>query len=172
MAHAIGSLDKDGSPTLKIKVAGVNKPTEFVAIIDTGFTGFLSMPLIAAFPLGLPLKGTTSVELADGNEQSKLMAHCKVTIDDKTDPQFGLVILEPSSTAVLAGMEFLRAFKFGLFLSASGIILFDDEEFAKAAREAEAESKRHAGKQKSVTAPLSSSERPPPSDQSPLSGSS
>jgi len=153
MPHAIGSLDKDGSPTLKIKVGGVfsgNKPTEFVAIIDTGFTGFLSMPLIAAFPLGLPLSGTTSVQLADGQDQSKLMAQCKVTIDDKTEAKFGLVILEPSSTAILAGMEFLRAFKFGLFLSAGGIVLFDDEEFAKAAEEAKKQSNKRSGKQKPI----------------------
>jgi predicted aspartyl protease len=135
MPHAIGSLDKDGSPTLKIKVSGVfsGAAAEFVAIIDTGFTGFLSMPLIAAFPLGLPLSGTTSVQLADGQDQSKLMAQCKVTIDDKTEPKFGLVILEPSSTTTLVGMEFLRAFKFGLFLSASGVLLFEDAKFINAA---------------------------------------
>jgi predicted aspartyl protease len=132
MPHAIGSFDNNGNPILKIKVGGVlSAPTELTAIIDTGFTGFLSMPLIAAFPLGLPLVGTTSVVLADGQDQSKLMAQCRVTIDDKSEAQFGLVILEPSSTDILVGMEFLRKFKFGLFISSAGILLFDDNEFVE-----------------------------------------
>jgi len=83
MQVQIGSFDANGNPTLKINVSGVysTTPVEFVGIIDTGFSGFLSMPMLQAFPLGLPLTGTTSAILADGQTQNKLLASAKVTID-------------------------------------------------------------------------------------------
>ena len=163
MAHATGSFDKNGNPILTLKVGGVlSEPTEFVAIIDTGFTGFLSMPIIAAFPLGLPLTGTTTVVLADGQDQSKLMAQCRVTIDGHPDAKVGLVILEPSSTDILVGIEFLRKFKFGLFISTAGIMLFDDDEFMKEYGKSQDAAATHQP---------SSNEPPPPSDQSPSSAS-
>jgi predicted aspartyl protease len=171
MKSATGSFDKNGNPILKIKIGGVfsSTPTEFTALIDTGFTGFLSMPLIAAFPLGLPLCGTTSVVLADGQNQSKLMASARVMVDDESDAKLGLVILEPSSTDVLVGMEFLRQFKFGLFISTLGITLFDDAEFTKAVQGVLEAMKRRPGSRRKANPPSSPSAPPPPSGQSPPS---
>ena len=47
----IGYLDKNGHPTVKIKVHGIvsGAQQEFEAMIDTGFTGFLLMPIVSAF---------------------------------------------------------------------------------------------------------------------------
>lgn len=115
---------ENGNPSLKIQLSGVFNPTpqEFTGIIDTGFSGFVSMPLIKAFPLGLPLFGSTSVMLADGAVQSKLMAQAKATIGGKTGT--GIVILEPSSKDILIGMDFLRTFKMGLFITK--MVIFPD----------------------------------------------
>jgi predicted aspartyl protease len=129
MSMVIGSLE-DGTPALKISVGGVfGQPKEVTVIVDTGFSGFLSMPLIQAFPLGLPLYGTADVVLADGSTQAKLQAMAKVTFDGVA--QTGLVILEPDSNEILIGMDFLRRFKRGLFLTSAGLVMVDEDELSK-----------------------------------------
>ena len=125
-----GSI-KEGSPSVSIKIGGVfsDQPQEFEAIVDTGFTGFVSMPFIKAFPLGLPLYGSTSVVLADGKSQARLIAEAQVVVG--SDSQIGLVILEPSSNEILVGMDFLRHFKPALILASYGLALIQESEFDK-----------------------------------------
>jgi hypothetical protein len=103
------------------------------------------MPLIRAFPLGLPLAGTTSVVLADGKTHDKFIAMSSASLDG-TAWKPGVVILEPSSTDILVGMEFIRTFKKTLFVYANKQIatLIDDtdvdaflEAALKAARDKE-----------------------------------
>jgi len=112
----IGFLDNAGTPRLKILISGVlsQEPQEFEAIIDTGFTGFISMPILKAFPLGLPLYGTTTVILADGTTANKLTALGKAHLGVETN--FGVIILEPNSSDVLIGIDFLRRFEKVLLL--------------------------------------------------------
>ena len=106
-----GSLDSTGSPTLKISVAGFSPKffQEFEAIIDTGFTGFLSMPLTNAISLGLILWGTTTVILADGKTGFRLTAYGTATVEGQS--QGGVAIIEWNSSEVLIGMDFLRKFE-------------------------------------------------------------
>jgi len=121
----IGFFDKSGSPAIKVKLGGVfSEGQEFDAILDSGFTGFVSMPLISAFPLGLPLYGTTTVELADGTKASKLTAQVEASVGGESE--VGVVILEPSSRDVLLGMAFLRIFKRALFVSTDVVLLIDE----------------------------------------------
>jgi len=111
-----GFLDNSGAPCLKLSIGGVfTKPLqEFDVIIDTGFSGFISMPLVKAFPLGLPLCGTTTVTLADGTQSPKLTAIgiAEIGKESKT----GVVILEPNSSDILIGMDFLKTFEKVLIL--------------------------------------------------------
>jgi predicted aspartyl protease len=112
-----GYLHKSGSPAVKIKVWGVFQASaqEFEAIIDTGFTGFLSMPMVQAFPLGLVLVGTTNVVLADGSTDTKLTALGTIGLASGQN-KVGVIILEPNPTDILVGMEFLNRFERTLFL--------------------------------------------------------
>jgi predicted aspartyl protease len=131
----IGSFNPLGSPTLKIKITGaLGTQQEFEAIIDTGFSGFLSMPTVRAFPLGLILYGTTKVVLADGGVAFKYTALGSITVN--TESAAGIIILEPNSTDFLIGMDFLMRFKKTLFVHENKkfVALIDDadvEEFMK-----------------------------------------
>jgi predicted aspartyl protease len=115
----IGYFDKTGSPGLKIGIAGVmGPPQEFEAVIDTGYSGFASVPLLKAFPLGLVLEGTTTVVLADGSTAYKLTALGEVDVGG--DARSGVILLEPSSTEVLIGMQFLTTFNRSLLVDVAG----------------------------------------------------
>lgn len=119
------------SPAVKIKIAGIDPASavEFTAIIDTGFTGFISMPLLSAFPLGLTLRTTTEIVLADGSVQPKLLAEGSASIGDRTER--GLIILEDSSSEILIGMDFLRTFRLMLSITMDAVLLIDEGQLAK-----------------------------------------
>lgn len=125
-----GSFGKSGSPVLKVTVAGpLNPGQEFEAVLDTGFTGFLSMPLLQALPLGLVLYGTTTIVLADGSQGYRLTAKGQVTVGGES--RIGVVILEPNSNEPLLGMAFLRQFVMVLYLSTAHVILVKEDEAKK-----------------------------------------
>jgi predicted aspartyl protease len=133
-----GSFANSGSPTLKFSLYGVHDSlaAEFEGIIDTGFTGFISMPLVQAFPLGIILFGTTSLTLADGSSQFRLTGWGNAKIADQT--QGGIIILEPNSNEILLGMEFVRAFTRALlvFPKTRTVVLIDEDEAVAAINEA------------------------------------
>ena len=107
---ATGSFNNSGSPVIEISVSGpVTNPTQFTAMVDTGFTGFLMLPLLQAFPVGLILNGTMPITLADGSTQTKLT--CLGELHFHGESSVGLIIIEPNSTDILVGMDFLRKFE-------------------------------------------------------------
>lgn len=99
MGLKTGYLDKNGHPNVRIKIWGMAEQfaQEFEAMIDTGFTGFLSMPLTAAFPLAITLFGTTSYTLADGSISPKLLGYGTVELEG--EKAAGSIVLEPNSSA-------------------------------------------------------------------------
>jgi len=120
-----GSFDNSGTPVVRISITGAfpDRSQEFHAKIGTGFTGFLSMPLVKAFPLAMILFGTMTLILADGSTAFRLGG---VTLGGVT--KYGIVVLEPSFEEVLLGMDFLK--KFGKTLRVSpgrdAVLLIDD----------------------------------------------
>ena len=67
-AAVTGYLNANGDPHVEIEVANpLDWRKKVNCLIDTGFTGFLSIPLLEAFPIGLLLIGTMPVTLADGS---------------------------------------------------------------------------------------------------------
>ena len=123
-----GHLDSYGHPAIKIAVYGVAEAAQqqFEAIIDTGFTGFLMMPLSSAYSLTLTLMGTANYELADGSICSKLLAHGSVTLEDEVVS--GVITLEERNDCVLLlGMDFLRKAQRALWVHESGMSLVHDD---------------------------------------------
>lgn len=124
----IGYFNKAGAPAIKIGISGVlqRKPTEFEATVDTGFSGFLSMPLLQAFPIGLVLKGTMALQYADGSASDKLIALGEVSVGNELE--INVIILHEKSNTVLVGMEFLQVFRKRLIVSTeSKTVLLEDE---------------------------------------------
>ena len=128
-AVGIGHYDKRGNACLKLHIHGVkHEPpgVEFEAIIDTGFTGFIQLPLSVAISLSLPLEGTNSVTLADGSSLVMLTALAKVTLLSRTE--IGVVLLSMSSKDILVGMDFLRRFERTLVVSKKiGVALLEED---------------------------------------------
>jgi predicted aspartyl protease len=126
MTLKIGYLDGRGHPHVKIRVWGLSEQfaQEFEAMIDTGFTGFLSIPITAAFPLAITLFGTTSYMLADGSTSPKLLGFGTVALEDET--AHGTIVLESKSSGLLLGMEFLQKLKKALVVGSNGVVLVDD----------------------------------------------
>ena len=99
---------------------------EYTGIIDTGFTGFVQLPLAVAIELALPLEGTTSVMLADGSTAAKLTAQAQATLLEESE--VGIVIIEFHSPEILVGMDFLRRFRRGLIVSRQVIGLVPEQD--------------------------------------------
>jgi len=123
-----GYLDKYGNPCRKILIHGTLPALggEFEAVIDTGFTGFLMMPILSAFPLGLILYGSSDYTLADGTTSTNLLALGEVKVGDDDTPVSG-VIVPGSDCDVLLGMDYLRLSKRSLVVSDKEIMLADEE---------------------------------------------
>jgi len=121
-----GFLRDNGSPAIQLRIKGPLGPgREFEATIDTGFTGFLSIPILVALPLGLVLYGTTSVAFANGDTGLRLTAAAEIVIHEES--RVGTAVLEPSSTEILVGIDFLRKFGKAVFLSSRGVTLVDED---------------------------------------------
>src|SRR6266851_3915450 len=61
-----GIMQENGSPVIALRVLGTRDAMIVACIVDTGFTGFLCLPISLAVTLGLELVDVTRSELADG----------------------------------------------------------------------------------------------------------
>jgi predicted aspartyl protease len=131
MATIIGFIGKSGSPCIKLTIEGTfpDSGQEFEVTVDTGFTGFISMPIMMALPLGLALYGTTSVQFGDGKTSTRFTALAVARLG--VDSEAGVVILEPSHDTILVGMEFLNAFKKTVFMHRGMLMMMDQTEVDK-----------------------------------------
>ena len=79
----LGTFEND-QPKIEIEVKGVNgKPKKVIALVDSGFNGYLTLPYVEAFPLGLILTGIQSNTLADGSSTSHLVCIGNICVDGK-----------------------------------------------------------------------------------------
>jgi len=142
MPLQIGYIDSDGHPKVRIRVNGTNPDASasLEAMIDTGFTGFLMLPISVALPLGLVLMGTGDYTLADGSGISNYLAKGTVTIGESlgvvdvrkqhaSEAVEGIIIL--CGESALVGMEFLRSLK-KLLLVGAVVLLMDESDLSGA----------------------------------------
>lgn len=70
-------------PTIELEIAGVLPDSPFQkipTIIDTGFNGYLSLPYVTAFPLGLLLAGMKASTVATGETAQHFVCIGKVKL--------------------------------------------------------------------------------------------
>ena len=99
-----GVVNAAYEPMVTLVVQGPSgRTSEIEAVVDTGFTGFLTVTPALATELGLDLRGTSRATLADGSEV--------------TFPQYGVAVLwdgqpryieaDAADTTPLVGMRLL-----------------------------------------------------------------
>lgn len=104
-----GYFNKNRHPIIPIEVYGYSKEItqHFDAMLDTGFTGFLSLPLVYALKVGLILKSTASFTLADGSKDHTLLCFGGIKLNN--EDQTGLISISKGEDALL-GIDFLIKF--------------------------------------------------------------
>lgn len=124
----IGHYDGEGNACLNLYICGTRHEhpgVEYECIIDTGFTGFIHLPLSVAIALSLPLEGTQSVTLANDSSLVMLTALARVTLAGRVET--GVALISMTSDTILIGMDFLRRFERALIISKKvGVVLVDE----------------------------------------------
>ncbi len=100
---------------------------KFQAIIDTGCSGFLSIPGAIAGKLNIKPDHAEQVTYADGITRPAFGALAYASIGEKSYE--GNITIEEHSVDILLGIDFLRRFKLALFMTSKDIILMDENEF-------------------------------------------
>lgn len=80
-----GSFEND-VPVIELGVSGVLADSPFQkiqAIVDTGFNGYLSLPYVTAFPLGLVLTGMKASTVATGERAHHFVCIGKVKVGEQ-----------------------------------------------------------------------------------------
>jgi predicted aspartyl protease len=122
----LGTFDSDGNATINIRVDGNSGFKNYTAIIDTGFSGFVALPILDMVDLGLKAEGAANVTLGDGSTTVSHLSSGIVTLGSQAE--IGTILLDENSTDVLVGMALLREFKLALILTNSTVVLYDEHE--------------------------------------------
>lgn len=79
----LGIFNND-QPIIEIEIKGVSGTSKKIrALVDSGFNGYLQIPFVEAFPLGLVLAGIQANTLADGSNSNHLVCIGNVCVDGK-----------------------------------------------------------------------------------------
>ncbi len=101
----VGRIDEHGQPWLPITVRGFRSEVSIAAILDTGFTWALLLPISIAVPLGLELVDFRPMELPDGSIKHLFAFAIRVVIGDREIP---CVCLVTETDAPLIGTMLLQ----------------------------------------------------------------
>lgn len=119
----IAGVDSQKQVRVEVELQGKYKSLPYGAIVDTGFTGGLSIPLAVAVEIGLEKAGATTVTLADGTLKTLPVFLAKVKIGDTTVDASTLVM----GTDVLMGMEVLESFQICVNAGTGEVVVTEQE---------------------------------------------
>lgn len=115
----VGSVNAHREMTVRIVVVGpAGQEREIEAILDTGYTGWLTLPLSVVSDLDLPFHGRGSALLADGSESSFNIHEATVAwAGRRRSAAIHVVETEP-----LLGMGLLYGHELGVQVVAGGTV--------------------------------------------------
>jgi predicted aspartyl protease len=122
----LGRFDPSGSAIIDISVSGSAGQKSYAATIDTGFSGFVALPLNEMIDLGLTIDGAANVQLGDGSIVANHLSTGSVTLGTVTET--GTIVLDENSAEILIGMAFLREFKMAQIVTSTVVVLYDEHE--------------------------------------------
>jgi len=116
-------LDQDNQIRFEIEIRGLYKNVRYGAILDTGFSGGLLLPLITAVDVGLEKTGGGTVALADGSISTLPIFLCRVKAGERINDVSTIVM----GNEVLIGMELIN--KIDICVNAGkGIVTVDESD--------------------------------------------
>lgn len=117
-----GFVNQGHEAIIGVVVGHSNLPKQMVeAVIDTGFTGFLSLPLSIITSLGLPWHFRDMGTLGDGSEVVFDMYKATVIWDGKTQ----IIDVAASEADPLVGMRLLYGFKVQMEVIEKGVVIIE-----------------------------------------------
>ena len=117
-----GFVNQSCEPMIRIAIGDADPPKQMVeAVIDTGFTGFLSLPFSTIASLGLPWIFRDVGTLGDGSEVIFDMYRATVIWDG----QLQVVDVAASEADPLVGMSLLYGFKVQIEAIEGGIVTIE-----------------------------------------------
>jgi len=119
---------------VSIQVSGDGRTGKvFLAMIDTGFSGFVSLPSAAAESLGLDARATARYTMADGRSSEPFpLAEGFACIEGENYVN-GLISIS-ANTAAVVGMNFLRRTGKALILGSGGVVIMNENDLMAALR--------------------------------------
>jgi len=118
----IAGIDSQNQIRLEIEIQGLYKKVQYGAILDTGFSGGLLLPLITAVDVGLEKTGGGNVILADGTIKTLPIFLCKVKMGGRINDVSTIVM----GNDVLIGMELIGNYHICVS-SGKGQVTVDEE---------------------------------------------
>lgn len=124
---------KDGNPKVVFKIKGTHRKTkEVAALLDTGHSGSLSLPIFDLIEIGAKLESFGPVGLADGSKTTMFFFSVKVEIDGKTKKVQASMINNPGVTEPIAGLQLMAPFIAVIDFKKKSIYFTTEEELKKA----------------------------------------
>jgi clan AA aspartic protease len=122
----IGRIDERFEATLRLVAGNFGGGAErqsiaIEAIVDTGFTGFLSLPLADIQQLGLPYYGSEDGVLGDGSLCTFDMYSGMVIWDG----EWRRVDINAAETTPLVGMSLLRGYRYQMDTIVGGRVVIE-----------------------------------------------
>jgi clan AA aspartic protease len=114
-----GVIRETGTPIITLNVHGAREKMTVEGILDTGFDGFLCLPIPLALTLGLELIDVMRTELADGTVVEDDLVFAGQAEWDGT--MIHIDILLTRSVDVLIGTAFLKGYIVQLDYNASTV---------------------------------------------------
>ena len=103
-----GTVNADREAVLRLQVSGLSgQPQEIEAVVDTGFTGFLTLPLSAIAALGLTRISRGRAILANGSEEIFDIYEAQIDWDGQTR----IIEADAAEVEPLIGMSMLYGYE-------------------------------------------------------------